>query len=224
MLLLIDTLMRDKNLDDKSLYIRQTFTQRDTELDKAFINREKYLIQISAEEGKLLGLFIKMNNIKTIVEIGTLYGYSSILMARALPSDGHIYTIEKNNEHADIAIQNFADFKVDDKITLIRGDGFKQLKELEIHSPFDMIFIDADKASYTDYLDWAELHIRQKGLIIADNTLLFDTVYLKSPPEWLSEKSWNNMKDFNTRLANESKYYSMLIPTKEGMTIALKLT
>lgn len=215
--------MRDRNLDDKSLYIRQTFAQEHIELDQAFINREKYLIQVSAEEGKLLGLFIKMNNIKTIVEVGTLYGYSSILMARALPFDGHIYTIEKNNEYADIAAQNFADFKVNDKITLIRGDGLKQLKELEVHSPFDMIFIDADKASYTDYLDWAELHIRQRGLIIADNTLLFDTIYLKSPPEWLSEKSWHNMKDFNARLANVSKYHSMIIPTKEGMTVALKL-
>ncbi|XGA08389.1 MAG: O-methyltransferase [Wolbachia endosymbiont of Xenopsylla cheopis] len=215
--------MRNKNLDNKSLYIRQTFTKEYAELGKAFINKEKYLIQISAEEGKLLGLFIKMNNIKTIVEIGTLYGYSSILMARALLSDGHIYTIEKNNEYADIAAQNFADFKVDDKITLMRGNGLDQLKKLEAHSPFDMIFIDADKASYTDYLDWAELHIRQRGLIVADNTLLFDTIYLKSSPKWLSEKSWHNIKDFNARLANKSKYYSMLIPTKEGMTVALKL-
>ncbi|WP_339047552.1 O-methyltransferase [Candidatus Mesenet endosymbiont of Phosphuga atrata] len=215
--------MRDKNLDDKSLYIRQTFTKEYAELSEAFINKEKYLIQISAEEGKLLGLFIKMNNIKTIVEIGTLYGYSSILMAKALSSDGHIYTIEKNNEYADIAAQNFADFKVDDKITLMRGNGLDQLKKLEAHSPLDMIFIDADKASYTDYLDWAELHIRQRGLIVADNTLLFDTIYLKSSPEWLSEKLWHNMKDFNARLANIKKYYSMLIPTKEGMTVALKL-
>ncbi|WP_339045870.1 O-methyltransferase [Candidatus Mesenet endosymbiont of Agriotes lineatus] len=215
--------MRDKNLDDKSLYIRQTFTKEYAELGEAFINKEKYLIQISAEEGRLLGLFIKMNNIKTIVEIGTLYGYSSILMAKALPSDGHIYTIEKSNEYADIAAQNFADFKVDDKITLMRGNGLDQLKKLEANSPLDMIFIDADKASYTDYLDWAELHIRQRGLIIADNTLLFDTIYLESPPKWLSEKSWYNMKDFNTRLANVKKYYSMLIPTKEDMTIALKL-
>ncbi len=215
--------MRNQNLDDKSLYIRKTFVQEDTELNQAFLLKEKYSIQISAEEGKLLSLFVKMNNIKTIVEVGTLYGYSSIWMARALPLGGHIYTIEINSEYADIAIKNFSTFKVDDKITLIQGVGLEQLRELEIQSPFDMIFIDADKAGYPDYLDWAELHVRQGGLIIADNTLLFDTVFLKSPPEWLSKKSWLGMKKFNEKLSDINKYYSILIPTKDGMTVALKL-
>ncbi|MCM1002422.1 O-methyltransferase, partial [Wolbachia pipientis] len=74
------------------------------------------------------------------------------------------------------------------------------------------------------YLDWAELYIKQDGLIVADNTLLFNTVFLESPPKEVSEKSWQAMREFNRRLSDEEKYYSMLIPTDEGMTVALKLT
>ncbi|OEY86935.1 methyltransferase [Wolbachia pipientis] len=214
--------MRDAT-NVKLLYIRNLFAKNYEKIKESCVFGEKQYIQISPEEGKLLSLFIKINGIKRIVEVGTLYGYSSICMAKALPEDGHIYTIENNPYHMKIARDNFSTLNLINKITLLEGDACKKLKELSIKAPFDMIFIDADKGNYTRYLDWAELYIRQGGLIVADNTLLFNTIFLESPPEETSKCSWYAMKEFNNRLSNENKYHSILIPTEEGMTIALKL-
>ncbi len=145
-------------------------------------------------------------------------------MAKALLEDGHIYTIENNPQYSRIAKKNFSAFNLSDKITLIEGNALEKLNELSAKAPFDMIFIDADKGGYPKYLDWAESYIKQDGLIVADNTLLFNTVFLESPPKEVSEKSWHAMREFNNRLSDEKKYFSILIPTDEGMTVALKLT
>ncbi|NUX01083.1 methyltransferase domain-containing protein [Wolbachia endosymbiont of Madathamugadia hiepei] len=216
--------MARNNSSMKLSYIRDLFAKKYKKIEEYCIFEEKKYIQISAEEGKLLSLFIKIHKVKSIVEIGTLYGYSSICMAKALPEYGHIYTIENNPEHLSIAKKNFSAFNLDNKITLIEGDALEKLNELSAKAPFDMMFIDADKGGYPKYLDWAELYIKRDGLIVADNTLLFNTVFLESPPKEVSERSWQAMREFNRRLSDEEKYYSMLIPTDEGMTVALKLT
>ncbi|WCR58878.1 MAG: Methyltransferase [Wolbachia endosymbiont of Ctenocephalides felis wCfeF] len=216
--------MARNNSSMKLSYIRDLFAKKYKKIEEYCIFERKKHIQISAEEGKLLSLFIKIRKVKSIVEVGTLYGYSSICMAKALPEYGHIYTIENNPEHLNIAKKNFSAFNLDNKITLIEGDALEKLNELLTKAPFDMMFIDADKGGYPKYLDWAELHIKRDGFIVADNTLLFNTVFLESPPKEVSEKSWHAMREFNRRLSDEEKYYSMLIPTDEGMTVALKLT
>lgn len=211
------------NFSKKSLYISSLFSKEYKRVEEYCILKKKQHIQISPEEAKLLSLFIKINKIKSIVEVGTLYGYSSICMAKALPEDGHVYTIENNPEHLRIAKKNFSAFNLNNKITLIEGDALEKLNELSTKAPFDMIFIDADKGGYPKYLDWAELYIKQEGLIVADNTLLFNTVFLESPTEEVSKKSWHAMREFNNRLSDGNKYHSILIPTDEGMTVALKL-
>nr|WP_246209614.1 O-methyltransferase [Wolbachia endosymbiont of Atemnus politus] len=208
----------------KLSYIRNLFAKECKKIEELCILEKKKHIQISAEEGKLLSLFIKIYKVRSIVEIGTLYGYSSICMAKALPEHGHIYTIENNPEHLNIAKKNFSAFNLSNKVTVIEGNALEKLNDLSAQAPFDMIFIDANKGGYPEYLDWAELYIKQDGLIVADNTLLFNTVFLKSPPKEVSEESWYAMREFNYRLSDEKKYYSVLIPTDEGMTVALKLT
>ncbi len=212
------------NFSIKLSYIRNLFAKEYKTIEEYCILEKKQHIQIGPEEGKLLSLFIKIQKIKSIVEIGTLYGYSSICMAKALLEDGHIYTIENNPQYSRIAKKNFSAFNLSDKITLIEGNALEKLSELSAKAPFDMIFIDADKGGYPKYLDWAESYIKQDGLIVADNTLLFNTVFLESPPKEVSEKSWHAMREFNNRLSDEKKYFSILIPTDEGMTVALKLT
>ncbi|WP_338406408.1 MULTISPECIES: O-methyltransferase [unclassified Wolbachia] len=212
------------NFSIKLSYIRNLFAKEYKTIEEYCILEKKQHIQIGPEEGKLLSLFIKIHKIKSIVEIGTLYGYSSICMAKALLEDGHIYTIENNPQYSRIAKKNFSAFNLSDKITLIEGNALEKLNELSAKAPFDMIFIDADKGGYPKYLDWAESYIKQDGLIVADNTLLFNTVFLESPPKEVSEKSWHAMREFNNRLSDEKKYFSILIPTDEGMTVALKLT
>ena len=210
-----------KNID----YIRKLYAPQDALL--AEINTAlKHIgmeIQLGSEEGKLLQLLISMMNIKTVVEIGTLGGYSALWMARALPEDGHLYTLEREAKHAALARDFFARSDVAERITLLEGNAAEMLNSLNDKAPFDMIFIDADKISYGAYLDWAEKHIKKGGLIVADNTLLFDTVAEDSPPEGVAPTTWQNMRRFNERLADPAKYCSVIVPTQEGMSVAIKL-
>ena len=208
------------NLD----YIRKLYAPQDELLlaiEQALSDIDMTM-QIGPEEGKMLQLFIGLYGVKTIVEIGTLAGSSAIWMARALPEDGHLTTLNKDATHIKLAKQFIKNSEVADRITMLEGDARKILPTLEKQAPFDMIFIDADKISYNDYLDWAEENVRTGGLIIADNTLLFGMV-AKDEPGDVAPTTWENMRRFNERLADSSRYFSIMIPTEEGLTVAVKL-
>jgi predicted O-methyltransferase YrrM len=206
--------------NDRLDYIRKLFAPETQQIRTVRENTTDKNDQISIypEEGKLLQLLIRLAHAKTIVEIGTLSGYSTLWMADALPEDGHIYTFEKDPVRAARASVNLCH----PQITLHNGEALESLRAIEPKGPFDMIFIDADKIHYLDYLDWAETHIRRGGLIVADNTLLFDAVWREALPDRVRQTALQAMTDFNKRLANPEKYTSILLPTAEGMTIALK--
>jgi predicted O-methyltransferase YrrM len=177
-------------------------------------------ISIHAEEARILQLLIRLANVRTIVEIGTLGGYSALAMVAALPADGQIVTLEKDPARAAQARRNTAQEK---RIEIIEGDARETLGQIGNRAPFDMVFIDADKLNYTHYLDWAEAHVRKGGLIIGDNTLLFDAVWMAERPPRVRDTALAAMRDFNRRLADPDKYLGILLPTAEGMTIAQKL-
>lgn len=190
----------------------------------AELDKRNIAIQIGAEEGRILQLLIALHDTRTIVEIGTLAGYSTIWMARALPEGGHIYTINKDPAHIEMAEGFFAKCECRSKITQLAGDAHKILPTLsQKGEQFDMVFIDADKISYPAYLDWAEKNIRKGGLIIADNTFLGGAMLEKTPPENIAPTTWKNMRSFNERLADKSKYNATIIPTREGLSVAIKL-
>jgi predicted O-methyltransferase YrrM len=140
-------------------------------------------------------------------------------MARALPVDGRIYTIEKSTKHAEIASSFFEQSEIGYKIELMVGDAHALFSSLP---QVDMVFIDADKESYPAYLDWAEANIKPGGLIVADNTFLFDTVFEEQPLEKIRPAMWEAMREFNQRLADTTKFESTMIPTNEGLSIAIK--
>ena len=216
--------MRTEDTPDRIKYIQDLFAPQDSVLQSIDnkIKLKEFPIHIGAEEGKFLQFLIKSLGVKSIVEVGTLAAYSTIWMARALPENGKIYTIERSAPRIELAKESIATLEKDtkDKIKLITGDARKVLGELE--GEFDMIFIDADKISYLAYLDWAEKHIKKGGLIVGDNTFLFDAVYKDAPNEGISNTAFIVMKEFNQRLADSSKYTGIMLPTKEGMTIARK--
>lgn len=214
-----------KNISPSLDYIRKLYAPQDallTGIDQA-LHDSGMPIHIGAEEGRLLQLFIGLSGVKTIVEVGTLAGYSTLWMARALPPDGHVYTIDRDPKHIAMAKGFFAKSEVKDRITLLEGDAHDMLDKLSPKAPFDMIFIDADKLSYNDYLDWAEANLRPGGLIVADNTFLFGSVYLDAPPEGTAPATWHAMQLFNERLANPEKYFATMVPTEEGLSVAVKL-
>jgi predicted O-methyltransferase YrrM len=203
---------------DRLDYIRKTFAPETAEQKCAHENAPAD-IAIYPEEGKLLQLLIHLGGIKKIIEIGTLSGYSALWMADALPDDGLLITVEKDASRAATAQKNIG---VHPKIQLITGDARTALPHLEKDGPFDMAFIDADKLNYLHYLEWAEKNVRKGGLIVGDNTLLFDAAWKDAPVERVRETAREAIRAFNLRLADPLKYTSILLPTQEGLTIAVK--
>lgn len=182
-------------------------------------------ITINPEEGKLIQLLIKLSNAKTIIEIGTLYGYSTIWMARALPNDGKIYTIDRDTNSAKIARENFSklDKELSNKIIQINGDANVELQNLiDKKIVCDIVFIDADKISYYNYLKLSEKLLKKDGLLIADNTFLSGAVYKDYLPDRVSITAQQNVRKFNGELADESKYCGIMLNTEEGLSIAVK--
>jgi len=206
---------------NKFEYIRSLFASETTELQNIKKNTtdKNDQIYISQEAGRILQFLIELGGIKNIIELGTLSGYSSSFMAESLPDDGHIYSFERDKQRANNALKNINS----SKITIIIGKALEQLKTIEGKDPFDMIFIDADKLNYSNYLDWGERNIRKGGLIVADNTLLFDTVWSATTKhKRVSTSAHKAMKEFNKRLANRDKYTSIMLPIDDGLTISIK--
>ncbi|WP_205323770.1 O-methyltransferase [Glycomyces sp. YM15] len=130
-------------------------------------------ISVSAAQGKLLYLLAKTLGAKRVLEIGTLGGYSAIWMARALPKDGHLVSLEYSPRHAEVASGNIARAGLVGIVEIRVGAAAESLPKLaaEGGEPFDMVFIDADKGGYPDYLDWSLQLTRPGGLIVADNVV-----------------------------------------------------
>ena len=130
-------------------------------------------INVSPNQGKFLFVMAKAIGARRVLELGTLGGYSTIWLARALPRDGRLVTIEVNVKHADVAHGNFARAGLSDVIDLRVGSALDVLPRLagDGLSPFDLIFIDADKESYPAYLAWAIKLARAGTLILVDNVV-----------------------------------------------------
>ncbi|MEQ8504833.1 MAG: O-methyltransferase [Rhodospirillales bacterium] len=130
-------------------------------------------IQVSANQGKLLYLFAKLVGARTVLEIGTLAGYSTIWLARALPEGGRLITLELDPDFARVAKDNFATAGLEDRITVVTGPALDTLPTLESAGtpPFDLVFLDADKVNFPSYLDWALKLARPGALILADNVV-----------------------------------------------------
>lgn len=124
---------------------------------------------VSALQGKMLAILIKMIRATRVLEIGTLGGYSTIWMAKDLPLHGSVTTIEFNERHAEVARQNIANAGLSERVDLRIGAALDVLPTLK--APFDLIFIDADKANNPRYLEWAIKLSKQGTVIIGDNTV-----------------------------------------------------
>jgi predicted O-methyltransferase YrrM len=157
-------------------YINGTIVPSDAALDATLKStKEAGLpeIQVSAPQGKLLHLLARMQKARNILEIGTLAGYSTIWLARTLPPDGHLTTLELDSKHAQVARANIERAGLADRVRICVGPAMESLAQLQKEKcePFDLVFIDADKPSTPDYFKWALEHSRTGTLIIADNTV-----------------------------------------------------
>jgi predicted O-methyltransferase YrrM len=130
-------------------------------------------IQVSAPQGKLLQMLARLVGARTVLEFGTLGGYSTILLARALPEGGRLITLEANAEYAEVARGSIERAGLGDVVDLRIGPALEALPVLEKEDlgPFDLTFIDADKVNTPNYFAWALDHSRPGSLIVADNVV-----------------------------------------------------
>jgi predicted O-methyltransferase YrrM len=157
-------------------YIADLFVPSDPALEAALADSDAAglpAINVSPVQGKFLHLLARLQGARNILEIGTLGGYSAIWLARALPPGGRLITLEANPKHADVARANIARAGLAGVVELRLGKALETLPQLaqESRGPFDLIFIDADKPGYPDYLPWALKLSRPGSLIIADNVV-----------------------------------------------------
>jgi len=199
--------MADNELfKDIDAYIAERFVEDDPALDAAAAAATGAGlpdIAVSPVLGKYLYLLAKLTNARRILEIGTLGGYSTTWLARALPEDGHVVTLEYEPKHAGVARANLDRAAVGPWVEIIVGDATESLREIADRDdpPFDMVFIDADKENYTTYLDWSIKLTRSGGLIIADNVVRGGRVLDASS----SDSMVQGVQAFNDALAKDRR-------------------
>jgi predicted O-methyltransferase YrrM len=204
-------------------YISQLFAVEDEILrvTRATMQQEGLRpINVSATGGQLLHLLALISGARRILEIGTLGGYSAIWLARALPADGKLISLEISDHHASVARRNLAQAGLADKAEVRVGPALATLTAMEEagEAPFDLVFIDADKEGYSAYLPKAVALVRAGGLILADNTL---------PDEVLVPTGDSGAKRYNAAVAAHSALLSTIVPVLrrqglDGLTISIK--
>lgn len=168
-------------------------------------------IQVSPLQGRLLMLLAASMGARRILEVGTLGGYSTIWMARALPQDGLLITLEYEKLHAEVASRNIAMAGLAEKVQVRQGAGADSMAALvkEKAAPFDFVFIDADKSGYPQYLEWALKLTRPGSLIVADNMVRGGKVAdAKSRDE-----SVQGVRKFNALVAKTSRLEATAVQT-----------
>ena len=177
-------------------------------------------MQIAVSQCHFLYLIIKTSKIKKILEIGTFTGLSTLSMSLALPEDGQLIALDKNEETNKIALNFFKKANQDSKIqTIIRPalESLKVLKEQE--KKFDLVFIDADKENYKNYYEQSLDLIDQNSLIIIDNVLWHGEVV----DEKKQDKLTINIREFNSFVNNDKRTENLIIPVGDGLSVCRKL-
>jgi caffeoyl-CoA O-methyltransferase len=173
-------------------------------------------ISIRALEGRLLQFLVLTVGARKAVEIGTLAGYSGVWIARALPADGKLYTLEQSPKHARVARASFQRAGLGAKVELLEGAALVSLQKLSKSGPFDFIFIDADKTGYVNYLSWAVEHLRPGGILAGHNALRHGRIVA---PETDDDRG---MQAFNVALANDRCLESFIIGIGDGLAVGIK--
>lgn len=203
-------------------YIASLFAPQDDALTATLAEMEREGvpgINVSGTEGRLLQILALAVGAKRILEIGTLGGYSGIHLARALPDGGKLITLELDPHHAEVAQRNFERAGVGAKTEVRIGPAAETLRQLADagEPPFDLIFIDADKGGYVEYLELSLPLLRDGGLVLGDNTL----------PEAVLTGDDSGTKRYNTAVAARPELTTIIVPVLrgrgvDGLTVSFK--
>lgn len=204
-------------------YIVDTFAPEDDALTSAREESKRAglpEISISPSQGKLLHILARLAGARRILEVGTLGGYSAIWLARSLPIDGSMISLELDPHHADVARRNIERAGLSPQVEVRVGaaaDSLQKMREAG-EEVFDVIFIDADKDGYPKYLELCLPLLREGGLLLGDNTL---------PDAVLDASADSGTKRYNTTVAANSELTSVIVPALrsrgvDGLTISIK--
>ena len=213
-----------------SEYIEQHSSPESTVLQQ--ITRSTHLEVINPRmlsghvQGRVLSMLSQMIRPKRILELGTFTGYSALCLAEGLTEDGRLITLEHNDEMESSIRRNFALSPLGKKIALVIGDAKEVLKNFELGAvsdrgeQFDLVFIDADKKEYCDYLDLVLPLVREGGWILADNTLWDGHIV---DPAYDKDKQTVALRAFNDKVAQDERLEKVILPLRDGLTIIQKI-
>jgi caffeoyl-CoA O-methyltransferase len=205
--------------DKSGEYITSLFSAEDELLASLRDEAERSglpAISISADEGRLLQVLLTTIGARRVLEVGTLGGYSAICMARALPNNGRILSLEIEEKHAQFARRYIERANLTDRIDVQVGRALDILPALD-GQRFDAIFLDADKEPLPTYFDWALRLVRPGGLIIGDNALWGGRVYEASD----NDPKTRAVREFNRRMATDPRVLGIIVPTHDGVAVAI---
>jgi len=209
-------------------YALKTFSPEDQILQTIIQKTKKSgmpEIQVGPMEGLLLEILVRSTAARKIVEIGTLAGYSTVCMARGLPENGKIWTFEMSEKHALVAQENFQLAGVSSKIQVLVGPALERLASTENEGPFDLVFIDANKNDYVNYLNWAVKNVRIGGSILADNTFAWCQIAGQSEDIESHRKPMvESLRNYNKTAADHPQLRTTIIPTFEGLTFSVRVS
>ena len=219
-----------------SEYIEQHSSPESTVLQQ--ITRSTHLEVINPRmlsghvQGRVLSMLSQMIRPKRILELGTFTGYSALCLAEGLTEDGRLITLEHNDEMENSIRRNFALSPLGEKIELVIGDAKEVLENFELRiknfelgavsdrgEQFDLVFIDADKKEYCDYLDLVLPLVREGGWILADNTLWDGHIV---DPAYDKDRQTVALRAFNDKVAQDERLEKVILPLRDGLTIIRK--
>jgi caffeoyl-CoA O-methyltransferase len=170
-------------------------------------------MMVGQVEGRLLTLLAALSGARRILEIGTFTGYSALSMAESLPPDGELVTLELRADHAAKARQHIEQAGMSDRIKVVEGPALESLARLE--GPFDLAFIDADKARYPDYYEAVLPLVRPGGLIVADNVLRGGRVLDRAS----KDPNDVGMREFNDRVVADERVEAVMLTVRDGISL-----
>lgn len=199
-------------------YLRARYWQEDELLRelREDLERRGPTIQVSAETGRLLAVLTAATAARRVLEVGTLFGYSGVWIARALPSDGSLDTLELSDVHADAAEAWFARAGLADRVTVRRGPALSTLAGLD--GPYDLAFLDAAKAEYVDYARHAARLLRPGGTLLADNAIWSGRI----ADPGVTDDDTEGIRRFHDHLAQDPAWDATVVPVGDGVAVAVR--
>lgn len=178
-------------------------------------------IQLTQEDTRHLAFLQASCQAKRVLEIGTLGGYSGLCIARNLPEDGHLYTVDIEAKHVAVAKETFSIYGYENQVTCIEAPGLDGFAQVAAEGPLDFIFLDADREHYPEYLELAAKALRPGGILVADNTFAYGRI--SSEPADEGEAALiEGCRKFNEAILTHPAFVATILPTGEGLTVGVR--